>query len=76
MYNLRFENLVMFNKRLHKSCYPPLSEIKNSHFYFYHRYSAEFKCYNRSFGFLLAADRKRNFDLFKRFHYPVQTKHV
>lgn len=21
MYNLRFENLVMFNKRLHKSCY-------------------------------------------------------
>ena len=20
MYNLRFENLVMFNKRLHKSC--------------------------------------------------------
>ncbi len=24
MYNLRFENLVMFNKRLHKSCWRAL----------------------------------------------------
>ena len=29
MYNLRFENLVMFNKRLHKSCWGAFEETKN-----------------------------------------------
>ena len=30
MYNLRFENLVMFNKRLHKSCCTPFGATETN----------------------------------------------